>query len=123
MNEAKKSRRVVLVVPDLLFRTRIEATAAQAGIEAIPLSSGQALDACDTDPPDLVVLDLTGPGDPIALAAALRKGEATVRIPIVGFYPHVDQALRERALAAGIPFVLPRSAFVARLAEILAGSI
>ncbi len=116
------ARRVVLVVPELLFRTRIETTAAQAGVAVTVLSSAQALDACAADPPDLVVMDLTGPGDPVALAGALRQTETTRRIPIVGFYPHVDQALRERALAAGIPFVLPRSAFVSRMAEILKGS-
>ena len=115
-------RRVVLVVPDLLFRTRIEATAVHAGVAATALTADRALAECAADPPDLVILDLDGFGDPVALARELRNAEATRRIPIVAFYPHVDQELRERALAAGIPFVLPRSAFVARMAEILQGS-
>jgi len=116
------TRRVALIVPDLLFRTRIEATAVQAGVAVTVLDAGRAFAACVADPPDLVVIDLTGPGDPAALAEQLRTDPATARIPVVGFYPHVDQALRERALAAGIPRVLPRSAFVSRLAEILRGA-
>lgn len=116
------TRRVVLVVSDLLFRTRIEATAAQAGVAVTAVTPEGALAACTADPPDLIVVDLTAPGDPVAIAGELRRTEATRRVPIVGFYPHVDQALRERALQAGIPQVLPRSAFVARMAEILKGS-
>lgn len=116
------TRRVVIVVPDLLFRTRIEATAAQAGVAATVVPPDQALAVCAADPPDLIVLDLTAPGDPVALARELRTAEGTRRVPLVGFYPHVDQDLRARALAAGIPQVLPRSAFVHRMAEILQGS-
>jgi NADH:ubiquinone oxidoreductase subunit 6 (subunit J) len=41
----------------------------------------------------------------------------------VGFYPHVDRALREAALAAGVDQVLPRSAFTVRLAALLAGAL
>jgi CheY-like chemotaxis protein len=115
-------RRVALVVPDLLFSTRIEATAAQTGVAVTSLPADEAFAACAAEPPDLLVIDLTGPGDPVALAGALRQAEATRGIPIVAFYPHVDQALRERAVAAGIPQVLPRSAFVARMAEILRGT-
>lgn len=116
------TRRVALLVPDLLFRSRIEGTAVQAGVAVTVLDGSRALAACAAEPPDLVVIDLGGPGDPVALAHQLRTDPATAGIPIVGFYPHVDQALRERALAAGIPRVLPRSAFVSRLAEILQGA-
>lgn len=116
------TRRVVAVVPDLMFRTRIETTAAQAGVTLVAVAPDRALAACEADPPDLIVIDLDGPGDPVALAGALRASGKAGGVPIVGFYPHVDQALRERALAAGIPQVLPRSAFVTRMADLLRGS-
>jgi hypothetical protein len=41
---------------------------------------------------------------------------------MVGFYSHVDTATRDAALAAGVETVLPRSAFVARLPELLRGA-
>jgi CheY-like chemotaxis protein len=113
------SRRVVGVVSDLLFRTRIAETAQQGGVQFESMPGTVALSACENSPPDLIVLDLADTGDNVSLAHALRSSQATRRIPIVGFYPHVDNALRERALAVGIPHVLPRSAFVARMAEIL----
>ena len=68
--------------------------------------------------PALVILDLTGPGA-LDDARALKHDPATRAVPIVGFYSHVDHALREAALAAGLDHVLPRSAFVARLPELL----
>src|SRR5262245_5149879 len=97
------SRRVVAVVPDLLFRTRIEETAKQAGVDFVVFPAGTALSGCENQPPDLIVLDLGSPEDPVSLAHALHASLATRNVPIVGFYPHVDNALRERALAAGIP--------------------
>ena len=109
------------VVPDLLFLTRIAETARAAGIELIPVAAGAAAARCAAEPPDLIVLDLTGPGA-LPLAAALRADPRTAAVPVVGFYPHVDQELRERAVAAGIERVLPRSAFVRSLAAILAGA-
>jgi CheY-like chemotaxis protein len=113
-------RRVVAVVSDLLFRTRIETTAAQAGVALSVVPSELLVATCEADPPDLIVLALDDPGDPVALAGALAAAPGVRNIPIVGFYPHVDQALRERAQAAGVTPV-PRSAFVARMAEILKG--
>ena len=115
-------RRVVAVVPDLLFLTRIAGTARAAGIELIPVAAGDAAAArCAAEPPDLIVLDLTGPGA-LPLAAALRDDPRTAAVPVVGFYPHVDQELRERAVAAGVGRALPRSAFVRGLAAILSGT-
>ena len=69
-----------------------------------------------------MILDLQAPGDPLALTRALKSDPATRGIPVVGFYPHVEGALREAALAAGVDQELPRSAFTVRLAALLAGT-
>ena len=114
-------RRVVAVVPDLFFATRIAGTAAQLGVALEQPDAAAALDSIRRAPPDLVILDLAATGDPLALAHALRADPATRAIPVVGFYPHVDNELRARALAAGLDQVLPRSAFTARLASLLSG--
>jgi len=117
------SRRALLAVPDLFFFTRIESVARQIGvaIEACPIDA--LVEACAARPPDLVVLDLHAPGDPIARARELKSAAATSAIPIVAFYSHVDGALRARAIEAGIERVLPRSAFSARLADWLAAPV
>jgi CheY-like chemotaxis protein len=79
----------------------------------------EALAAVRRELPDLVIVDLTSAGDPLALVRALKTTPETRPVPLVGFYPHVEGALREAALAAGADRVLPRSAFTARLAELL----
>ena len=113
------ARRVVLVATDLFFVARIAETARAAGVTLITTSPGQALEACNVAPTDLVILDLHGPGDPIALAEALKADAETRGVPIVAYYSHVDRELGERARAAGIDRVLPRSAFTAKLPALL----
>ena len=114
-------RRVLVFAPDLFFATRIAATARAVGVELETVAAGELLAASRRAPPDLVLLDLHGAGDPVALARALKQDPLVAGVPIVGFYSHVDRDLRERALAAGIDHVLPRSAFTHRLAGLLAG--
>jgi len=114
-------RRVVVVVPDLFFATRIAATAARLGVALETPAPPEALVAIRERPPDLVILDLGAPDDPLAVARALKADPTTQNVPVVGFYPHVEGELREAALAAGVDHVLPRSAFTARLPALLAG--
>jgi CheY-like chemotaxis protein len=115
------TRRVLVAVPDLFFFTRIQSTAALAGITIESCEASALVERCSSDPPDLVVMDLHAGGDPIERARELKRLPATSRIPILAFYSHVETALREQATQAGIDRVLPRSAFSARLAEWLAG--
>jgi CheY-like chemotaxis protein len=114
-------RRVVAVVPDLFFAARIAETARASGVTLETIDAARALERCREAPPDLVILDLHGAGDPLALARALKADAAARSVRIVGFYSHVDAALRAAALAAGVDEALPRSAFTARLAQLLAG--
>jgi CheY-like chemotaxis protein len=109
------------VVPDLFFATKIAATAKALGVDLALTPLARATEAAATAPPALVLLDLQAPGDPPALIRALKADARTAAIPIVGFYPHVDNALRVSAKEAGIDSVMPRSAFVARLAGLLTG--
>ena len=113
--------RIVAVVPDLFFATKIEAVARAAGAELSIMPPGQALERCLADPPALVLLDLHAPGDPLALVRGLRTDARTRTVRIVGFYSHVEDELRRGALDAGIDEALPRSAFVGRLPGLLAG--
>ena len=118
-------RRALIQVPDLFFNTRIGATAEKLGVEVESIGSVPAhetVDRCGALLPDLVILDLHATGEPLALAQALKADERTRGIPIVAFYSHVDQALRHRALEAGVDRVLPRSAFTAELPGILGGN-
>ena len=115
------SRRVLLVVPELMFLTRIRETARAAGVAVEAVAATGAVTACRRERPDLVVFDLADPADPFAAAQAIQADPDLAGIPLIGYYPHVDASLRERAVAAGIqPF--PRSAFTTRLAALLSGA-
>lgn len=114
-------RRVVAVVPDLFFATRISATAEAAGVALEMPAVAAALERIREAPPALVIVDLHAPGDPLALVRALKADPATRRLPVIGFYSHVERALRAAALEAGVDEALPRSAFTVRLAAILGG--
>lgn len=116
-----ETRRIAMVVPDLFFATRIQATATALGRRVEALEPGAALDRLRASPVELLVLDLHAEGDPLALARALKADPATRAIRIVGFHSHVDTAVRAAAREAGVDRILPRSAFTARLAGILAG--
>jgi len=66
----------------------------------------------------LVDLNITAV-DPLAAIAAAKKLPEPPRI--IGFLSHVQTDLAAAARAAGADEVLPRSAFSARLPEILGG--
>jgi hypothetical protein len=57
--------------------------------------------------------------DPIGTIAALKADATLSGVATLGFVSHVDSEIIAAARAAGIDEVLARSAFVARLGEIL----
>ncbi len=94
---------VVAAVPDLMDRSRL----ASPGCQVTHVAPDDLADALATAerPVDLVVIDLSRPG---ALDAAVG-----LDVAVVGFAPHVDDALFERARAAGVD-ALARSVFFRR---------
>ncbi|MEO5617305.1 MAG: hypothetical protein ABIS67_06010 [Candidatus Eisenbacteria bacterium] len=128
MSRTATVRHVVAFVPDLFFAAKIAATAEAAGVKFESLDAGAALERClaRTGPPggapQLLILDLGAGEAALALARALSADETCRDVPMVGFFSHVEISTRDAALAAGVHTVLPRSAFVARLPELLRGA-
>lgn len=114
-------RRVYALVPDLFFMTKIGETAAHLGVVVEELRSDRAITACRNGNPDLLLVDLESPGDPVGAVRTLKSEEQTRGIRIVAFHSHVDRALGEAARAAGADHVMPRSAFSVKLPLILKG--
>ncbi len=115
------ARAMVMVVPDLMTATRIDAAARALGIEVIAAKSEEALHICRARGPESIVIDLEASPDPAALIHALKHDPQAREVRVLAFYPHVRNALRTSALAAGADRVLPRSAFFPKLAEWLRG--
>jgi CheY-like chemotaxis protein len=114
---------VLAVVDDLMFTSKIKATAGQLGVNvAFARSSEAALAGMRASLPALVILDLNNPRtDPLGTVAAMKKDPALASIPTLGYVSHVQADLIELARAAGVDDVVARSAFAARLVEILTG--
>jgi hypothetical protein len=103
----KTVKRIVALVPDLMDRSRLSSATAQAIDFVTRLDPADRVDAA------LVVVDLARVED----LTALRRAAPDSRI--VGFGPHVDDALLDEARRAGIDAVMPRSRFFGQLARML----
>jgi CheY-like chemotaxis protein len=113
------SRTVVAVVDDLFWRTKIDHAARSAGAVAVFVADPAELASTDPGTTALVFVDLALRRLPFDGIAAIKTGERTRGIPVVGFYEHVRKDLKEKALAAGCDEVLSRSTFSERLADLV----
>lgn len=114
-------RRVIAVVPDLFFASRITATAKAAGVEVALLGMPQALERIASEPPDLVLLDLHADGDAPALVRALKQDTRTRGVQVVAFGSHVETERLKAVREAGAEHAMARSAFTRLLPRILSG--
>ncbi len=105
--------RVLALVPDLLFGSRVQGTLVAAGHEVELIAQGDALCerlADSSAPGAVVVVDLTSEDpDGATLIESLSRARRLDRVRTLGFYAHVDTATRERAEQAGFDLVVPRS--------------
>lgn len=116
--------RVIAAVDDLFFAAKIRAAATALGVEVRLCRTLQSvIEAAREMNPALVIVDLHAKQfDAIALAQALKADSDLAHISLLGFFSHVQTAVMHEATAAGFDFVLPRSAFVKRLPEMLTGT-
>jgi hypothetical protein len=107
--------RVLALVPDLLFGSRVQGDLTAAGHEVELIGDEPRLRArlADPDSPrgDVLVFDLTDPQqlDGAAILQALATDDLLAGRRTLAFYSHVDTAVGERARAAGFDLVVPRS--------------
>ncbi len=96
--------RVVALLPDLLFGSKVQGMLAAAGHEVTVVGSpAAALEQLEGS--DLLVVDLCE--DAGQRTAALAGAAAATKT--LAFYLHTDVETRTRALEAGIDLVVPRS--------------
>jgi len=116
---AEAMPRVVTVISDLLFSSKVTATGKALGIETRVVSTAEALvEALCNETVRLVIVDM---GLPEAIARESLRAAAThpTQPATVAYFPHVESALAEAARQAGASIVLPRSRFSAELPDIL----
>ena len=110
---------VLAAVDDLLFSSKIRATAKQVGVDVtFTRTPDDILAQVRQLKPSLAIFDLnSGKTDPVRVIGLLKAEGASVRT--IAFASHVHVDLIQAARHAGADEVLPRSAFAARLADIL----
>ena len=115
---AGKSK-VLGLVRDILFRSKIDAAAQALGIEVAYASTlDQAGKRCSEIRPAVVFADLSDANFPAeATVAAIKGGGVATRL--IGFASHIDLKPLNAAKAAGFDQTLSRSEFTSRLPELL----
>ncbi|HEY8475239.1 MAG TPA: hypothetical protein VIN09_00065 [Chloroflexota bacterium] len=114
------SKRVVGLMQDLFFASRLEEAARRLGHDVAVARSADEFRAHVSVPPDLVVVDIgeeTLPWED--LVQELKGLPSTEGVPVLAFGPHRDLAARERALQAGADRVVANSQFARELPRLL----
>ncbi len=114
----------VALVVDLMFASRVTGAARQVGARVVTVSRAEKLmEEVRRRRPRLVIVDLEARGTDVpALLARLKADPETAEIPVLGFGSHVNRDALLAGRQAGADRVLARSAFVARLPELLRGA-
>lgn len=107
-----------------MFASKISAAAKQRGLQVLfSRSPEDTLQQARTAKPGLIIFDLNSTRlDPLRTVSALKADSELGTIRTLGFVSHVQGDLIGVARAAGMDEVLARSAFSARLGEILEGA-
>jgi CheY-like chemotaxis protein len=115
--------RVLALVDDLMFLSRIREAARAAGLEVQSVRRPDALVDAVRDGGRLVLVDADSPRLPWADALASLKAEGLLPgIPVVAFFSHVHSDHADAAREAGCDRVVPRGAFVQELPRLLEGA-
>ena len=102
--------RVVALVPDLLFGSKVLAMLTEAGHDVELCSQEDQVWAHVDEGTDVLVVDLTTDEvDGVTLVDTLAAGGELHGVRTLGFYSHVDTETRARAQEVGFDAVVPRS--------------
>lgn len=117
------TRKIIAVVDDIFFASKIRGTAEQIGVSvAFARSADGVSEIIQSEIPSLIICDLHSQRiNPIELAKRLKTNEDTRHIPMLGFFSHVQTELQRDAQQAGFDRVIPRSVFASSLIKILSG--
>jgi DNA-binding NarL/FixJ family response regulator len=106
--------RVLALVPDLLFGSRVRAALEAAGHDLELIGDARALRTRLTEArstrAEVLIVDLTdAPLEGARVREELVAQGVLAGVRTLGFYSHVDADTRTRAVAAGFDLVVPRS--------------
>jgi hypothetical protein len=112
---------IILLVDDLLFLPRLEDSLTHLGYRPIAATTEANLSKALFTAPVLVIVDLFSQNFNWEALVRMVKGpgKKAIHVPVIGFGPHVDLELRQRALAAGCSAVVGRGAIASQLPQLV----
>lgn len=112
---------VLVIVDDLFFLSKIQATLNHLGLPARTITNPGALyDHLRTCTPALAVVDLTlRAADAVSLIKIIRTAARGASVPILAFGAHVAVDVRQQALQAGADRVVAKSEFSRHLPDLI----
>ena len=114
--------KAILVCTDLIFSSKITGTAKELNVDiSVALSTAGAVKTVTPDT-NLVLVDLSNPANTSESDLVALKQALPATAKLIAYGSHVDIARLEAARRAGCDAVLPRSAFVQQLVDILSGT-
>jgi DNA-binding response OmpR family regulator len=114
-------RKVVVLMNDLLFKTKIQDVLKQGGFEALWSSTAEdALAKIEKESPSLLILDLGLKSvDTLGVIEKTKRTGDTNTVPVLAYTSHVDRESWKGAVAAGADKVVARSEFSSDLANLV----
>lgn len=113
------SKTIILIVDDLMFLPKLEDSLRQLGYQPLTATNETDLTRSLFTAPVLVIVDLFSRIIPWEALVRRIKSSKMNYVPVLGFGPHVDLQLREKALAAGCTAVVGRGAIAGQLAQLV----
>lgn len=113
---------IVAIVDDLIFRSKLSATAKakHASVQFLSGSVEQNLEKIKLLQPSKIILDLNAMKlEPLKLTQKIKSSSDTLAIPTIAFLSHIQADLYAAAKAAGCDIIMPRSEFVKELENLL----
>ncbi len=112
---------ILAAVDDLMFASKISTAAKQLGVDVIfARSAEEVLRQARAHRPRLAIFDLNSTRtEPLATISAIKRDPDLREVRTIAFVSHVQAELIEDARRSGVDEVLARSAFSAKLGEIL----
>jgi DNA-binding NarL/FixJ family response regulator len=117
--------RVLALVPDLLFGSRVQGALVAAGHD-VELIAGEGrlrerLDDPEAPTASVLIVDLTNEDfDGAGILESLSATDKLEKVRTLAFYSHVDAHMRERAERAGFEMTVPRSRMAREGAQLIA---
>jgi PleD family two-component response regulator len=121
MGETRQNYKIIAVLDDLLFSSKIRETTKHLGLDLEFIKNADRLiQKLKPEEPSLIIFDLNSKAyNPIETIKNLKSLPELKDIPVLGYLSHVQTDLKKEAAKAGCDLVLPRSKFSKELKKIL----